>query len=131
MIATVLLALLYIALVILDWVYRFRVLRAGAVTIAILALIFTQSMPRHAARAAWTTAPAERVVYGQGKELDAYESGVLTMEREVVRDKDSVFPPRFLTHALLVWFALAPVLRPRDARAARAVSDESPDASTG
>jgi|SRR5690606_34960143 len=124
MISTALLALLYIVLAICDWVYSSRVLRASTVAIVILALIFTQSMPRRAARVAWITAPAERVVFGLGKELNAYESGVLTMEREIVRDKEAMLPSRFLTHALLVWFALAPVLRPRHERAAHGVADK-------
>ena len=130
MIATVLLAVLFTALAILDWVYRSRALRVGAVTIAILALIFTQSSARHAGRVAWTTAPEERVAYLRGQALNAYESGVLTMEREVIRDKHLRQRERLLAYTVLVWFALSPALRRRDKRAARAIPDEPPNVST-
>src|SRR4051812_9913410 len=78
----------FVLLLGLEWRYRLRYLRLGAVVFAIAVLALYQPVYGAAERNAYLTPPAQRITrVPQGVEGDAllsdYQSGVLTMSRTV------------------------------------------------
>ena len=108
---TLVLAVVFVVLLMLDWRYRLTSLRLATVLIALIVLIFTAPSARRAARHAFVAPPAERVTQLHGSLVSEYESGVLTMERAVVADKQMFSNENLLALAVLVWLACTPSLR--------------------
>lgn len=108
--ASILLALLFAALLGLEWRYQLRRLRLGAVLLALVVLFFAQPSSTRAVRRAFVTPPAERVTE-LGTSLSEYESGVATMKQAVDEDSEVGAIARLLGIGALFWLAFSPVLR--------------------
>jgi hypothetical protein len=106
-------------IVVVEWRYRLRSLRVGAILLAGAMLWFFQPSTHAAWRRAMSTPPSERVTHAGGFGSDSlgpllseYQSGVYTMYEAVADDVASYANERLLALCVLFWLAFSPVLRP-------------------
>ena len=98
----------------LEWRYRRRRLRLGAVLLALAVLAFYSPNYTTARRRALGTPPAERItwVHSPDQPVSAYESGVYTAIQAVVDAAAFGYDARMAAVGTLVWLACTPALRP-------------------
>jgi hypothetical protein len=109
--------LVFAALLAVEWKRRSKVARTGAVALALVALSFAQPIAHRAARTVISAPRAERILEVRyWPPLSDYQSGVLTMERAMVRDIALGADARSLSIGVLVWPALIASFRPADKR---------------
>lgn len=111
----VLFSLVLLALLVLEWRRRSLAIRVLAILMALVQLWMAQPVPRRVARNVIGLPHDQRVTtLGQGSsELDGYQSGVATLEREMQRDIDSWRPDRLVAVSALVWLAISPSIQRR------------------
>jgi hypothetical protein len=110
---TVLLILFFIGLLVLEWRYRQRLLRAMAIAISLIVMLFAQPGFHRAARVAFWRPEAERILRIGNRRVTDYESGIMTMEQALVEDASIGADARHISLAVLIWLALTPILRDR------------------
>jgi hypothetical protein len=108
---TITVALVFVALLGLDWRYRRTSVRLGTVALALVVWWFAQPGYTTAARQASAAGPAERSTQLRGEPLSEYMSGVDTMYKFVLEQDEQYADIRLLTLGVLVWLAGAPVVR--------------------
>lgn len=113
--ATTVLALIYVVILGLEWRYRLRSLRLGAISLVLVVLWVAQPNVTRAARSALVMPSVERVTQIRGEPLSEYASGVRTMEEAVDVDSKLGANARVLSLAVLCWLACSPLLQ-RDRR---------------
>ena len=106
-------------IVVLEWRYRLRSLRVGAILLAGAMLWFFQPSAHAAWRRAISTPSSQRVTHAGGLGSDSlgpllseYQSGVYTMYEAVADNAASYANERLLALSVLFWLAFSPVLRP-------------------
>jgi hypothetical protein len=110
--STVVIVLIGLLLVV-EWVKRSVLARVAALALALVVLPLTQPVSVPAYRRALTT--QDRVVgwgspSGRGP-MNAYVSGVMTMDREVRKGLNCLHDRLWLGSSVLVWLAISPLFR--------------------
>ena len=108
---TILLALVFAALLGLEWRYHLKSVRLGTAALALGVWLFVQPNPTRAARRALDTPPAERVTEIAGTPLSEYAIGVRTMEQAAGDDAMMFVTDRLMSVGVLFWLACSPVFR--------------------
>ena len=112
MITTSLLAAAFIVLLGLEWRYQLTSVRITVAVLAFVVWLFSQPLPRRAARRVIGSSPAARVTqFSDGSPVSEYASGVLTMERAALEDVKMGLPVRLLSVGVLLWLACSPASR--------------------
>jgi hypothetical protein len=127
-----LLGLLSAVLLWLEWRYRLRSLRIGAVVLAIV--VWESSQPNLYRVFRWVIAapPAERVSrMADGPPLSEYASGVVTLQRAYVEEMMVGENERLLSLGILVWLACSPAFRRAGVQSAGDVSPRQPQERAG
>lgn len=97
---------------VIQWKRGSRMARVGAVVLALALWNFSQPIAHRAARTVTGLPRTDRVLEVRNwGPLDDYHSGVLTMERAMVRDMALGADARHLSIGVLVWLALIPSFR--------------------
>ena len=110
---------LFLVLLTFEWLRNSVSIRILVVLMAIGLLAFSQPSPRRAARNVVALPQAERITKWPGPDsvaLDDYTSGVVTMERAMVRDISGESRYRWLATGALVWLAISPLVAHRRRR---------------
>ena len=109
----------FAVILVLEWRYRLKSLRVGAITLAGAMLFFFQPSTHAAWRQAMSTLPSQRVTHAPspfsdsvGPALSEYHSGIYTMYDAVVDQVDMYARERQLALAVLFWLACSPIFRP-------------------
>lgn len=108
---TLLVALVFAVLLVLEWRYRLRSVRLGTALFALVVLSFAHPLTRRAARKALLAPPEERVTQLRGSPVPEYVSGVLTMEEFFADEAEMESDARLLAIGVLFWLACSPALR--------------------
>lgn len=108
---TLLVALVFAALLAIEWRYRLRSVRLGTAFVALAIWLVTQPNATRAARRALDTTPAERVTQIAGQPLTEYVAGVRTMEQAAADDAMMFVNERWMSVGVLFWLACSPVFR--------------------
>jgi hypothetical protein len=101
-------AVIIVLLLLAEWKYAFRSLRFGTVMLSLLILFFASPSYTTAARRASVAPPDERVTHRLGSKVSDYESGVLTMMRELDEAVEARATMRLLALGALTWLACSP-----------------------
>ena len=116
MFETAAVAMILIALCVVEWRYRWRSMRWGAVILALLIWWFALPDYVSAARRA-SVAPREaRVTQLHGSPISDYESGVATMVARMSEAATARSSLRLIAFASIIWLACAPALWPGHSR---------------
>lgn len=131
---TTLFVAIFAVLLGLEWRYRRRDLRVGAVLLALAVLAFYHPNYTTARRRALSMPRAERITsIGDGRPVSDYESGVYTTIQAVGDAAAFGEGARLAAVGALVWLACSPTLwqarGPSNAPASRSMAgDEAPEA---
>ena len=116
---TILVALVFAALLGFEWRYRLRSARIAAAVLALAVLFFAGPNLTAARRRALDTPPAERVTRIADHQLSEYESGVHTMTQSISESAEKHAYAELLGLGVLFWLACSPVFRRTPAAAVR------------
>ena len=107
---TTIIALVFAALLALEWRYRNRLLRVGTACLALAYGYVTLPDVRRAAWRAVEMPPVERVGHLGDPESD-YVRGIATMERAVLDEQGRVVEEQLVSVGVLLWLACSPAFR--------------------
>jgi hypothetical protein len=108
---TIAVAVVFAALLGLEWRYRLRSARIAASVLAFVVLFFAGPNLTAARRRALAAPPAERVTRIADHQLSEYESGVHTMTESISESANRRAYPELLSLGALFWLACSPVFR--------------------
>lgn len=121
-------ALIFAALLGVEWRTRLAVVRLGTAILALVVLLVAQPNYTTAARRVSVAPPGERVTMLRGSPISEYESGVATMVEAIDEAGEERAGVRMLAVGVLFWLACSPVLRgARDASAGDATGRGLPE----
>ncbi|HET6764348.1 MAG TPA: hypothetical protein VFH27_11770 [Longimicrobiaceae bacterium] len=113
---TVVAAIAFAVLLVLDWRFRRTPLRIVVALLAVVVLLLAQPNYTSASRAAAVMPPAGRVSAIRGRTLPEYVSGVYTMEEAVAREAQAGAGAQRIALVVLLWLACTPGFPRRRAR---------------
>ena len=108
---TIVVSLVFAALLGLEWRYQRRRLRLGTVGLALLVYAFAQPSVTVAGRRASAAPPEARIRILRGDTLSEFMSGVDLMREYLVQQLSARADLRLLALGVLVWLACSPALR--------------------
>jgi hypothetical protein len=108
---TLLVSIVFAALVIVEWRFRSKSVRVGTATFSLLVLLFARPSYTTAARRVSVAPPEARVTQLHGSKISEYQSGVATMYKAMDEAGDERANIRVIAVGVLFGLACSPVLR--------------------
>jgi len=110
MIRTIVIVLIFVGLLVIEWRYKLRSVRLGAVFLAVVLAFFTGGNLTAARRQALDMPAAQRITQVAGHQVSDYASGVFTMAQAA--SDSAMFETEYsLSWAVLLWLACSPAFR--------------------